>query len=790
MRLSRKWLSEFVDVNVGDRDYSETMTMSGSKVEAIHLPGSEIKNVIVGKILSISPHPNADKLAVCQVDTGKNVIQVVTAAKNMKEGDLIPVALDGAVLADGKEIHSGSLRGEVSQGMFCSVAELGLTLHEVPYAVEDGLLILQEDCSPGDDIHPVLGLDDHVIEFEITNNRPDCMNVIGLARETSAVYNVPMRTHTPQVKAQGPNIADLLNVRVEAPDLCPRYTARMVVDVHIGPSPRWIRDRLSASGVRPINNIVDITNYVMLEYGQPMHAFDFSCVEGDTIVVRRAGADATFTTLDGIERRLGENMLVIADENRAVGVAGVMGGENSEITDSTTAIVFESANFNGTSVRTTALSLAMRTDASSRFEKGLDPSMTVNAVDRACELVELLGAGTVCAGMIDVDNSDKTPVTLRLEPERINGLLGTDISFEDMVRMLAKLGFTVDGDLVTVPSWRSDVEHMADLAEEVARLYGYDNLPVTSFNGSAASGGYTRRQAMKNTAGAVCRALGYTEILTYSFISPSAYDMLRLPEDDKRRSYLEILNPLGKDTSSMRTSSLPSMLDTLQLNVSHRNKAVKLYEFATVYHPDGKGGAEEPVILTLGCYGGNTDFYTIKGDTESILSQFGIEGAEYEADASDPSYHPGRCARISCGEVRLGTVGQIHPLVCGNWDISVPVYTAELDLEAVFRCSNTEKTYTPLPKYPPVARDLALVCRDSVTVAALTRCIKAAGEPFLKEVDFFDVYKGTGIADGFKSVAFSLLFRSDEGSLRDEEVNACIDSILKEVSDKFGAVLR
>ncbi|NLT39514.1 MAG: phenylalanine--tRNA ligase subunit beta [Clostridiales bacterium] len=791
MKLSRKWLDEFVEIHAADKEYADKMTMSGSKVEAVHLPGSEIRNVVVGRVLKTAPHPNADKLIVCSVDTGADApIQIVTAATNVNAGDLVPVALDGARLAGGQEIRSGVLRGEASEGMFCSIAELGLTLHEVPYAVEDGILVLQEECAPGDDIRNVLGLDDHVIEFEITNNRPDCLSVIGLARESAATFGLAMRTHEPVVKGNGPDIRGLLKVEVHDTDLCPRYTARMVTDVRIAPSPRWMRERLSSSGVRPINNIVDITNYVMLEYGQPMHAFDFSCVEGDTIIVRRAGKDSSFVTLDGNERKLTGNMLMIADKNRPVGIAGIMGGMNSEITDNTRNIVFESANFNGTSVRTTATALGIRTDASSRFEKGLDASMTVTAVNRACELVEMLGAGTVCTGIIDIDNSDHTPVVLPLRRERINSLLGISVSYDEMCGILSKLGFTVSGDLVTVPSWRGDVEHMADLAEEVARMYGYDKLPITSFKGETPQGGFTREQKLLRNVGMYARALGYNEILTYSFISPASYDKLRFPEDDERRRSLEILNPLGKDTSIMRTSALPSMMETLQRNYSFRNKSVKFYEQATVYSPAADGLSNETVHLVLGCYGKDIDFYTIKGDVESLLSQMNLPEVSFSADSRNASFHPGRCAVISClGEI-IGTCGQIHPLAASSYDIDVEVYAAELDLALLFRCILPEKHYIPLPKYPAVTRDIALVCDKSITVSTLEDCIRKAGAPLLKEIEFFDIYTGPGIPEGKKSVAFSLVFRSDERNLRDEDVLAPYQAILQAAGDTLNAKLR
>ena len=530
-------------------------------------------------------HTNSDHMWVCQVDVGGDApIQIVTGAQNQQVGDLVPVALDGALLPDGKQIHAGTLRGEASNGMMCSLKELGLTLHDYPYAIEDGLWVMQEDgVKPGDDIAAVIGADDHVVEFEITPNRPDCLSVIGLAREAAVTFDKPLKLHTPDVPGCGEDIRDYVSIRIDDPVLCPRYTARMVKNVKIAPSPRWMRERLRNSGVRPINNIVDITNYVMLEYGQPMHAFDFSCIGGKQIIVRTAREGETIETLDGNARRLTPNMLCICDEQKPVAVAGVMGGANSEIVGDTAMVVFEGANFNGTSVRRTAAALGMRTEASGRFEKGLDPMNTVAAVDRACELVELLGCGEVMRGTIDVLPEPIVPKTVKLEPEKVNGLLGTDVSEAEMRRILLALGFELDGETIIVPSWRGDVEHYSDIAEEIARFYGYNNIPCTLMRGQTTSGGYSDVQQAERSIGAMARALGYSEIITYSFISPSYYDKIRLPADSPLRDSMKILNPLGEDTSIMRTTVLPSMLEILTRNYNYRNKAVRLYEIGKVY---------------------------------------------------------------------------------------------------------------------------------------------------------------------------------------------------------------
>ncbi len=792
MKLSRKWLSEFVSVDAGDRDYAEAMTMSGSKVELTEVPGGEIEHVVVGKVTEIRRHPDSDHMWVCMVDVGINSpVQIVTGAQNVRAGDLVPVAMDGSTLPGGVHITAGVLRGVESRGMLCSLKELGLTRHDFPYAAEDGIFILQENCGPGDDIRPVLGLDDHVVEFEITPNRPDCLSVIGLARESAATFRLPLRLHTPAVKGSGGSIAEHLDIVIEDGDLCPRYTARMVRNVKIAPSPDWMRERLRASGVRPINNIVDITNYVMLEYGQPMHAFDFSCVTGGRIIVRRARAGESIETLDGNARSLNPNMLVIADEHRPVAVAGVMGGANSEIIGDTAMVVFESANFNGVSVRQTAVALGMRTDASSRFEKGLDPLGTLPAVERACELVELLGCGEVIDGVIDVIASERGTVTLRLEPEKINKLLGTDVAKEEMIFILERLGFSVENDIIAVPSWRSDVEHYSDIAEEVARFHGYDRIPVTLMSGDATRGGYTPRQKAENLVGQLCRGMGYSEIMTYSFISPSAYDKVRLASGDPRRKAVTILNPLGEDTSSMRTTALPSMLETLGRNYSYRNKTAKLYELATVYAPAQDGIlADESTVISLGTYGGDADFFSLKGVVEALLGGLGVKGLSFTAISTEASYHPGRCALIAAGGETLGILGQVHPLAAENYGMDCPVYTAQLNFAAVMAAKAPEALYQPLPRFPSVTRDIAVVCDLAVPVAVLEDCILRGASGLVKEIELFDVYTGAPIPEGKKSAAFSLRLRADDRTLTDKEADEDVKTILKLLESELGAVLR
>ena len=899
MNLSRKWLNEFVEIDAGDREFAEAMTLSGSKVELTHDLGAEIQNVVVGRIEKMERHPDSDHMWVCQLDVGQEeLVQIVTGAWNIHAGDLVPVALHKSTLPGGKKIEKGKLRGVLSNGMLCSLKELGLDerdfpygvitaaallndyhpidpdkpsipaeielghkifgsvvaagagevkslgdgrwsvalvwaedgspvgttvetdcqnihamdlvafntktrtictladLHaeqkEFPHCIPDGIFVLQEDCKPGDDIKAVTGLDDHVVEFEITPNRPDCLSVIGLAREAAATFNKPCRFHQPEVKGGGPGVLpELLDVETPDPELCPRYTARMVRNVKIGPSPKWMRERLRAMGVRPINNIVDITNYVMLEYGQPMHAFDYRYVKGGKIIVRRAAEGEELTTLDGNVRKLTSAMLVIADDTRAVGLAGIMGGLNSEIVGDTVDVVFESANFDGACIRKAALALGMRTEASAKFEKGLDPLNTLPAVNRACELVELLGAGEVLDGVIDVLNHVPQPTVLQLRPEKINALLGTDVPVDEMQSILKRLDFGVDGETVTVPSWRGDVEHYADLAEEVARFHGYNNIPSTLQRGETTRGGYTPEQQLERALGAVCRSCGYSEIITYSFISPACYDKIGWSPDEPLRSSLKILNPLGEDTSIMRTTALPSMLETLQRNCSYRNKSARLYEIGKIYLPGGPDGlANEPKMITLGAYGEDMDFFAMKGAVEALLREIRAQDVHFDTCSSDPSYHPGRCAAVCAGGEQIGVIGQIHPLVARNYGADTDLYCAELSFDALLAAQGPGAEYVPLPRFPAVNRDIALVCREEVTVGALTACIRRAGGKLLRDTALFDVYRGTGIAAGSKSVAFSLTLRADDRSIVAAEADDEIKAILEALEKELGAVLR
>ena len=794
MKLNRKWINEeFVDLSaVSDKEFVETMTIFGQKEETYERMDAEIKNVVVGKVLSIVRHQNSDHMWICQVDVGKDEpVQIVTGAQNVHEGDLVPAALHNSWLPGGVHITKGKLRGEPSNGMLCSLKELGLTLNDFPYAIEDGIWILHDDCTPGDDINTVIGNDDTVVDFEITNNRPDCYSIIGLAREAAAAFHKPMKHHDPVIHGSNAgSIFDKLDVEVPAEKLCNRYTARMVTNVKIGPSPKWLRQRLRANGVRPINNIVDITNYVMLEYGQPMHAFDYRYVSSGKIIVREAEADETLTTLDGTVRPLTPGMLVIADEHRPIGLAGIMGGENSEIVDDTSTVVFESANFNGTSIRQTALALGLRTEASGKFEKNLDPLMTVPAVERACELVELLNAGDVMDGTIDIVNYVPRPKTIPLEPEKINHLLGTDISREDMVRYLEALEIPVVGDTVEVPSWRPDLNLMADIAEEVGRSYGYNAIETTPLKISC-QGGYSPKMQMEAKAGTLCRAMGYSEIITYSFVSPTIFDQIRLPQDSPLRHALKIQNPLGEDTSIMRTIAVPSMLDILSRNNAYHNKSVKLYELAKIYLPvEGQLLPREPKMLVLGTYGANETFFSLKGELDAVLAGLRLPKAEYTAVRDNPTYHPGRCASVSVGGVQLGYMGQIHPLVAKNYDLDGEIFCAELDLTAMFDLRLPEPTYIPLPKYPAVSRDLALVCREDMTVAQVEKVITASAGKLLRSIRLFDIYRGIGVEPGKKSLAFSLELRADDHTLNDADCEAVTAKVLAALKEQLGVTLR
>ena len=701
-------------------------------------------------------------------------------------------------------LHGGDLVAfNTKAGTICTLADLRAEQAEFPHCIPDGIFILHEEgVKPGDDIKPVINADDHVVEFEITPNRPDCLSVIGLAREVSATFDVPLTLHDPVVKGGADGVlCELLDVETPDPELCPRYTARMVRNVKIAPSPKWMRERLRSMGVRPINNIVDITNYVMLEYGQPMHAFDYRYVKGGKIIVRRAKDGEELTTLDGQVRKLNRDHLVIADDTRAVGLAGIMGGENSEIVADTTDVVFESANFDGTCIRKGALALGMRTEASAKFEKGLDPMNTLPAVNRACELVELLGAGEVVDGVIDVLNYVPQPRTIRMDPERVNALLGTDISPVDMYQYLERVNIITEkkdfpngpADVI-VPSWRGDVEGIADLAEEVARFYGYNKIPTTLMRGQTTLGSFTPEQKLENRLGELCRACGYSEIITYSFISPTYYDKIRWPGDYAARKSFKILNPLGEDTSIMRTTTLPSMLEILTRNWNYRNKSARLYEVGRIYLSGGEDGlASETKVLTLGAYGEDMDFYAMKGAIEAILKDIRAKDVHFEGPSgapSDASYHPGRCATVWSGSDCIGVFGQIHPLVARNYGVDGELYCAELSFDELMNAKGPDPLYTPLPRFPAVTRDIAVVCCRDVTVGTLEKCITRAGGKLLREVSLFDIYQGQGIPEDKKSVAFNLVLRSDEGTITAAQADEEVRDILAALESELGAVLR
>lgn len=791
MNLSMKWLQDYVTIDVPDRTFAEEMTMSGSKVETTTHLGAEIEKVVVGKIESIEKHPDADKLQICMLNVGDTApVQIVTGAQNVHVGDLVPVALDGSRLPGGVKIKAGKLRGVPSNGMLCSFHELGLNLCNVPYADEDGILLLQEKCEIGDDIRTVLGLDDTTVEFEITSNRPDCFSMIGLAREVAATFELPLRLPNPKVKACDESVCDHLRVTVDAPDLCPRYTARMVRDVKIEPSPMWMRARLHAAGVRPVNNIVDITNYVMLEYGQPMHAFDASCVKGGHIIVRRADDGQEFKTLDDVPHTLTDKMLVIADEEGPVALAGVMGGLNSEIRDNTTTVIFESATFDAASVRTTARDLGMRTDASALYEKGLDTNNTIPAVDRACELVELLGAGRVLADYVDVVGSSKEPTKIPFEPARINALLGTELTADEMVSLLSRLSITVSNDMVTVPSFRPDLLCNADIAEEVARLYGYNKIHSTLMRGESTQGGLNEEQKFSQAIGILSRGLGYSECMTYSYASPKTDDLLALAPASPQRRHVVITNPLGDESSVMRTSMLPGMLETLARNYNNRNVSADMYELGRVYLPTDEALPDEAPTFVIGSYGKGRDFYTLKGALEALFHALAIADVSFEPEKNDPTWHPGRCARIYTGDTLLGTIGQIHPKVAENFGLDCEVYLAELSIRTMFAHRTAETGYVPLPKFPAVTRDLALVCDRDLPVAHLEKCIRKQIGNMLETVTLFDVYTGEQVAADKKSVAYAIVLRAADHTLTDEEVDSKIRRALGALEKEFGAILR
>ena len=797
MNLSLNWVQDFTDVTgIAPKDYCDRMTDTGSKVEGFRLLGDDIENVVVGKITKITKHENSDHLQICMINVGKGEdVQIVTGAQNVFEGAIVPAALAPAKLPGDVVIKAGKLRGVESNGMLCSMGELNLTSHDMPGKEEDGILILDECFADkiGTDIKEALMLSDTVVEFEITSNRPDCLSVIGLARETAASFERSFNIPTPTVKGSGDGdtIGNYLSVRIDSPELCHRYTARVVKNVKIEPSPLWMRMRLRAAGVRPINNIVDITNYVMLEYGQPMHAFDYSCLDGSEIIVRNANDGETFVSLDSQKHTLDSSMLVIADKNKAVALAGVMGGENSEITESTKTVVFESACFLGSSVRVTAKKNGMRTESSARFEKGLDSENTFGGLQRACELVELLGAGEVVNEIIDVYPKKTAPAVLKLEPEKINAFLGVDLSADYMKDVLRKLEFTIDGDNVIAPSFRSDIGCMNDIAEEIIRIYGYNKIESSAIKAELTQGKRTPKQLFAaSVADSLCM-FGLNEIHTFSFISPKYYDKIRLDADDKLRNSIVISNPLGEDTSVMRTTAIPSMLEVLARNNNFSNENVGLFENATVYIPrEANDLPNENKVVTIGMYG-NTDFYRFKGIIENILRLASIKNVSYVACTNNNIFHPGHCAEILAPDgVSLGIFGQIHPLTAANYGLENTVtYIAAIDFDALFDHINFEKHYTPIPKFPAVTRDFSFVCDEELEVGKIVSCINSSGGKLVENVNVFDIYRGEKLGEQKKSVSIRVTFRADH-TLTVEEADKASKKVLSALEHVLGITLR
>lgn len=792
MNLSKRWLHDYVNLDVSDQQFADDMTLSGSKVESFETEGADIKNVIVGKVVSLVKHPDSDHLWICQIDVGaKDNIQIVTGAQNLKVDDVVPVAMDDSFVSGGHHIKKGKLRGVESNGMLCSLGELGLTIHDFPYAIEDGIFVLGDDCDKtlGKDIHEAIGLDDVITEFEITSNRADCLSITGLAREAAATFDSKLVIPEPAVKKTHGDVNDFLSVEIKEPSLCYRYAGAVVENVRVKPSPRWMRERLRACGVRPINNIVDITNFVMLEYGQPMHAFDLRYLDGHKVIVRKALDGEKITTLDGVERALKPEMLVIADENKPVAVAGVMGGEYSGIMDDTTTIVFESAMFNGVSVRRTAKTLGMRTEASARYEKELDATGCLRSLKRALQLVEELDAGDIVGGVVDCDHSDKTPVTLPFEPEWVNNFIGIDVSAEEQKKILEKIDFKVENGVITAPSFRNDIEHQADISEEIARFYGYDKIPDRALSG-VADGRYTDRQKLEKLVTDVMLSEGLSEVCTYTFISPKQYDKLRLPADSPRRDSVKIMNPLGEDTSIMRTTAVPSMLDVLSRNYNNRNPKAAMFEIAVSFKPRGTEELpEEPKNIVMGLYGEEYDYFTLKGVIEELLCKTGITDYDIERVTDDPILHPGRAARITVGGKTLALLGEVHPETAKNFSIGTRCYVAEVSMDVLFENAGAEKVYTPLPKFPAVTRDLAFVCDKSVPVVSLEKEIQSAVGKTLENITLFDVYEGNQIESGKKSVAFSLKLRSKDKTLTDDDADSAMKKAIKAI-EKLGATLR
>ncbi len=806
MDTSLSWIKAYVpDLDCTAQEYTDAMTLSGTKVEGFKEFDKNLEKIIVGKINKIEKHPDADKLVVCQVqiDEDGNEVQIVTGASNVKEGQKVPVVLDGGHVAsshkdgeseNGFKIKKGKLRGVESFGMMCSIEELGSTTDMYPDAAEDGIYILSDnpeyaDAPVGSDAIELLGLHDVVFEYEITSNRVDCFGVTGIAREAAATFG---KKFVPPVVTETGNdedVNDYIKVEVKNPELCPRYTARVVKNIKLAPSPEWMQRRLASVGIRPINNIVDITNYVMEEFAQPMHAYDLDTIEDRKIVVRKAENGEKFVTLDGQERELDDTMLMICDGKKAIGLAGIMGGENSMITDDVKTMLFEAATFDGTNIRLTGKKLGMRTDAQAKFEKGLDPNNAIDAMNRACQLIEELGAGEVVGGTVDFYPVKKEPIEIPYDAAKINALLGTDISEEQMIKYFETIDLAVDSarKVVIVPTWRQDLERMADLAEEVARFYGYDKIPMTLPKSSATAGGLSDKLKNEKIARTVVEGYGFCEGMTYSFESPKIYDKLNLAEDDMLRQSIRITNPLGEDYSVMRTSALGGMLTSLATNYNRRNKNVRLYELANVYIPKALPLTELPderTQLTLGMYG-DGDFFTIKGVIEELFARLGLrERAEYVADAGKTFLHPGRQANVVYNGQVVAYLGEVHPLVQKNFAIGERAYIAVVDMKSVMELSVSDVKYEGIPKFPAMTRDISLSMKKEVTAGEIEEVIRKKGGKLLESYELFDVYEGSQILQGYKSMAYKVVFRASDRTLTDEEVNNVMDKIINALSEK------
>ncbi|MEG6567684.1 phenylalanine--tRNA ligase subunit beta [Thermoanaerobacterium saccharolyticum] len=793
MLISYSWLKDYVDLSVDAKKLADDLTMSGSKVETVKSYGQEIKNVVIGKIVSLEKHPDALKLQIGIVDVGKEKLQIVTGAQNIKVGDYIPVALHGSTLPGGVKIKRGKLRGVESNGMMCSAKELGLDESLLPEYQKNGIFILPE-LPLGDDVRDALELDD-VIEFEITPNRPDCLSVVGIAREAAATYRKSYRM--PEIKISEVDDKNPATVTIEADDLCFRYVARVIRNAKIGPSPMWMQMRLLKAGIRPINNIVDVTNYVMMELGQPLHAFDLDKVKNRHIVVRRAEEGERLITLDDKERILDKDMLVIADEERAIGLAGVMGGQNTEITDDTVNILIESANFKGSNIRYTSRKLGLRSEASSRFEKGLDPEITVLACNRAAQLMAELSGGEVLEGLVDVYPKPVTEKVLSVRYERINKLLGTNLSCQEMKEILSFLDFgTICDDknlIVKVPAFRGDVDGEADIAEEIGRMYGYNNIEDTLLKGTQITAGVkTREQKLEDTVKDVFLSCGLNEVITTSFMGMKDLDKINLPDDSYLRNAVKIMNPLGEDQGYMRTTLLPFMLNVVCTNYSRKVSEFKAFEISKVFVPKSLPLEELPDEIKSGIiamYGHDVDFLTIKGVIEELLDVLNIKNVKY-VRSQNPAYHPGRSADVIVGDEKICVFGELNPDVAENYDINKRVYISEVNLELLFKHANDEKVYKPLPRYPAVERDIAVLVDKSTFVADIENVIRKAGGQLVDDVKLFDVYEGENIPEDKKSVAFSIWYRSYDKTLTDEEVSKVHDKIVNRLSEELGAQLR